>query len=480
MSQNNLEDIDTNIDNYSFDDIISILNLVDPTEFSIKDKSNELIVRMQNESNIELKDFFEKARDKAIDILKSTDENIINESDENLIQNIWADENIIKDDNNIKYFVEGSHILPEKKEILIEKKTYLSKHIISIDSQYRTHILPFSTNNQSNAYNTNFTFNISNTISKVISITLYSYQIPTTWYSFSLENGNTFFIYNGIIINIPDGNYTKQTIVDEINLIASSKPSTSGLEMTYNEKTNKISIKNNDLLTDSVNITFYLQSKTINFNDCDGNSKVVNFQSSGINTTLGWLLGFRPRLSENGDATINLKKLETIETSATIDISGPKYFILSIEDFNTRLSNGLYGIKNEKNGKTISVPDYYKTKDIDCKKREGVLTQSQQYTINSIKESSKQNNNSDSLINKLAGPISSSAFALIPLTNIITLRNNSEPYVKFGSDLEHFKRSYYNPTILDRMNVRLTDDKGRLVNLHDNDWSFSLIVEEQY
>ncbi len=156
-------------------------------------------------------------------------------------------------------------LMKEQQSQLIE----LQKHLASIEDEYDTKKADYETKQQEyldassswwsqepgltqtltdassaydealQAYNTNFTFNISNTISKVISITLYSYQIPTTWYSFSLENGNTFFIYNGIIINIPDGNYTKQTIVDEINLIASSKPSTSGLEMTYNEKTNK-------------------------------------------------------------------------------------------------------------------------------------------------------------------------------------------------------------------------------------------------
>jgi hypothetical protein len=41
------------------------------------------------------------------------------------------------------------------------------------------------------------------------------------------------------------------------------------------------------------------------------------------------------------------------------------------------------------------------------------------------------------------------------------------------------KRSYVKPTSLVRFTVSLTDDKGNLVNLYDNDWSFSLIVEER-
>jgi hypothetical protein len=41
------------------------------------------------------------------------------------------------------------------------------------------------------------------------------------------------------------------------------------------------------------------------------------------------------------------------------------------------------------------------------------------------------------------------------------------------------KRAYIKPTTLDRLTVSLTDDKGNLVDLYDNDWSFSLLVEER-
>jgi hypothetical protein len=105
------------------------------------------------------------------------------------------------------------------------------------------------------------------------------------------------------------------------------------------------------------------------------------------------------------------------------------------------------------------------------------LTKAQQYSINAVKESSTINNNVSGFTNQLSGPTSGSAFAIIPLIGITTLR--PEPYIKFGTDLAIFKRSYASPTILERFTVRLTDDKGNLVNLNDNDWSFSLIVEEK-
>ena len=83
----------------------------------------------------------------------------------------------------------------------------------------------------------------------------------------------------------------------------------------------------------------------------------------------------------------------------------------------------------------------------------------------------------NSVTNTMTGYTSNSSFAVIPLAGITTLR--PDPYVKFGSDLAIHKRNYSGPTHLERFTVSLNDDKGNLVNLYDNDWSFSLIVEEK-
>lgn len=86
--------------------------------------------------------------------------------------------------------------------------------------------------------------------------------------------------------------------------------------------------------------------------------------------------------------------------------------------------------------------------------------------------------------------------ALIPLSGIGNLRakvfydttgqvsaidsQTSQPYVVYGSQLEATDRTYFGPVNIDRMRVRLLDDKGNLVNLNDADWSFSLLVEQLY
>ena len=68
--------------------------------------------------------------------------------------------------------------------------------------------------------------------------------------------------------------------------------------------------------------------------------------------------------------------------------------------------------------------------------------------------------------------------ALIPLRGITTLR--PEPYVEFGVNLQSNERTYFGPVDIDRLRIKLADDKGNLVNLHDHDWSFTLTIEQLY
>ena len=78
------------------------------------------------------------------------------------------------------------------------------------------------------------------------------------------------------------------------------------------------------------------------------------------------------------------------------------------------------------------------------------------------------------------GPTTSDVLAIIPLKNIQRLRDRGEPYVEFGGSLQTNKRIYFGPVDIDRLRVKLLDDKGNLVNLHGNDWSFTMIIEQLY
>jgi len=484
MSDDN--EIDTDIENYTIEDILSIFNIIDPNEFNVTDVANTLIAKMKTDEKPDLERFFGEARDKVLDYIQNIEEedNVTNNDNMESIKEIW-DKTGLKNDSNldsVNYYGEGSHVVIEPQQRTSSggpAAPMIATHIVNIDSQYRSNILPYNDNPLSNTYNTSFTFNLTNPITKATSLRLYSYQIPTSWYAFNARSGNTFFMYNGVIINIPDGNYTPSELVSTINTIAQSNIATQSLLISYNAGTNRISFINNDTLSLSITVIFFIQSNVVNFNNC-GSFVLSKFETLGINTTLGWLLGFRTDAdATTGDVAITLFPGEENKITADVppDTYGPKYFVLSVEDYGPRLSSGLYNITSTKNYSAVSITDFYKTTRVACRLREGSLTQAEQYTIDAITDSSSVNNLITGFNNKLSGPNSGSAFAIIPLRDIKNIR--PDPYVQFGADLAVHKRNYVAPSILQRFSVRLTDDKGNLVNLYDNDWSFSMIVEER-
>ena len=94
------------------------------------------------------------------------------------------------------------------------------KRIVCIDSQHRD--LSLYPNSCS------FTFNLSDTLTDVVSIKLYSIQIPYTWYTISNDFGSNFFILKGITeginignydikVQIESGNYQSVELADSIN-----------------------------------------------------------------------------------------------------------------------------------------------------------------------------------------------------------------------------------------------------------------------
>jgi hypothetical protein len=52
--------------------------------------------------------------------------------------------------------------------------------------------------------------------------------------------------------------------------------------------------------------------------------------------------------------------------------------------------------------------------------------------------------------------------------------------VEFSGSLQDNKRTYFGPVNIDRMRVRLLDDKGNILNLNGAEWSISIISENLY
>ena len=126
------------------------------------------------------------------------------------------------------------------------------KRIISIDSRYR----------DINTYpsSTNFTFDLSEPLKDVVSLKLYSIQIPYTWYTISNAYGSNFIYIKGISsgindgtndlkIEIPPGNYTSNELITAVNknfyYVSNNNPDInfgSSDLLTYNSTNSKVTV----------------------------------------------------------------------------------------------------------------------------------------------------------------------------------------------------------------------------------------------
>jgi len=532
----------TNIDTYTIKDILTLLNLPPATngtyltETQVNQASSKIINKLNREKKYTLADFFEKARVKLLKSLQQTQINSYNEDgseeeeeeDEeeetdddydttyppttalpplhapqtlnpNEMNKYTNREHQVKVQNATSHFamnqerlgIVESYPVPVLQGTLNPNLTNIVNRTVSIDSQYRQNILPYAGSDQNlPAYNTDYTLDLTDTLTNVLSLTLNSIHIPTTWYVFDkVAYGNTCFDCSGHLISIQSGNYKAIELVNALNASISSFPDISNIDLSYNVNTNKVSFINTSP-TQAVTLTFYQSSSALcSTTGCGAGQK--------INQHLGWNLGFRIEPDAlTGNVTLVLPPGIT-QADAPLNVYGSKYFLLVIDDYNNNhLNQGLVNInatvskldvpqyynnyvKNQKssvsefsctnvsvNGSTITVPTLRQTFPRN-------LTQAQLYTTNEILSNRKM-----TLNNRTSGATNSDVLALLPLIGISALR--PDPFILLGTSLQESKRTYFGPVTIERMRVRLLDDRGNLVNLNDNDWSFSLITEQLY
>jgi hypothetical protein len=103
------------------------------------------------------------------------------------------------------------------------------------------------------------------------------------------------------------------------------------------------------------------------------------------------------------------------------------------------------------------------------------LTQSQIYTVNEINKN-KSNNTTNYLS---TAPTSGDILAIIPVKTSAGVPTGSL-LVEFSGSLQDNKRMYFGPVDIDRLAVKLLDDKGNVLNLNGTDWCVTLVCECLY
>lgn len=467
---------DFNVDNYKIPELLTILDLdvdEEPSRNDILDSTNKYILKFKSEGNKNMSDFFSSMQTR----LLSEFETKLNDGKQEIIKSTPETERVENNSGN-------TFNIAVKKDKLNPNLENTTTRLIHIDSQFRQ--------SSGNDTSTDFTLDLSDPLVNVLSIRLYSIQIPYTWYVIdALINNNSFWItkVSPTVVNykivIDSGNYSPASFItvlnDKIKIVTADA---SGNYVFYNQANGKITIDLSGSSLDNVNnyFTFY-----------DFNAALETAPT--VNGTLGWLMGYR-------EAVINVNTSDGNVADAIIDLYGTKNLILVVDDFNqNHVNNGLISITET--SKVLPLPNYYRpdlpfnvippttvTNNDLTDFGDGsyvtyrnvpsmlptsprILTQAQIYTINEIMK------NREKTVNyRNKAPTSPDIFAMIPMKH--GGMKIGDFYIEFGSSLQINKRLYFGPVNIERLRIKLLDDKGNVINLNGVDWSVTFVSENLY
>jgi hypothetical protein len=380
------------------------------------------------------------------------------------------------------------------------------QHLV-IDSQFRQNISPYTPSSTGTSSSTDFTLDLSDHIKNALSLKLYSYQIPYSWYTVDATLGTSCFSveYKGssYSIQLDDGNYSRQQLIREIQIqldaslnLADSDISNNHLDISYNPVNGRsvfyFAQQHTTTPPLDVNIIFYNKDK---YNSCNG----LCGNTMKVNNNLGWLLGYRTisdvDLTIVVDASYNYintsippKIINGVWSQSSIDVYGTKYLMVVLDDFNqNHLNSGLINIVDTDT--TLSVPDYFNESIPSvCAPDPALNNTVSPFYVQSLPRSLTKvqidsiNKRLDSMKNtykhRITGPTTTDVFAVIPLRK--QGFEAGDMIVDLGSSLMINTRTYFGPVNITRMRVTLQDDKGNVINMHGADWSISIIVETLY
>ena len=418
--------IDLNIDKYNLKDLIDIFDL-NKENFSNRDvisvKYNNLVggIRGQNISPHEkskLLDFINLAYGKIHKFLEIENNISMDKAFLNKKNRVFetADHQIIKSNNNV------SHINP------IMQKTMTK--LININTKFRK--------NYYNQQSTNFSFDLTNELKNVISMSLVSIQIPkNSFYPISSKlqtNEFTMIFYSDsdttgtpYTIKIMDGVYTGIQLQNYLNEYVftgdGENQDLSGVVCEMDAITNKFRFYKDVRFANNggtdVNINDVSERDSLKKFDIDW--RIQSNKDRPIQFNLGWLLGYKKQYYKYSDDyvehnKVSFDKLEGYSSDSVFNIDD-NYFLLSIDDYN---------------------------------------------------------NNHAPLI---LSPFQQSVFNDNNVLAIIPKEQDNKNYEDINYNAG---RKYFGPVTISKLKVGLLDQYGRTVDLNDSDFSFTLKVEQLY
>jgi hypothetical protein len=238
---------------------------------------------------------------------------------------------------------------------------------------------------------------------------LTSLELPTTYYNVSKQYGNNFFSITAntstTVVTIPDGNYTYDGIV---NIIYTQL---TNLGAPFNEVVFLLNINNSSgsgqMMVGLIPAST-ITSLSLNF---QADRFGIDDRSTPLPLKFGWMLGFRNGIYEN-----NLNYV----SEGIVDVTGPRYIYLVVDDHNNNVNNGFYSAFN----------------------------------------SSLLNNNI------LARISLQSRFFDVQISNNLNIVTTP--------------REYFGPVNIKNINIQLLDEYGRIMDINNMDYSFCLTLITAY
>lgn len=457
--------MDLDINNYSIDELLSIIE-INNSEINANTIKEKLIITLNNindkSNNHELINFLKNVGiklysyygfEKNIHELKYLFKRIINPMLYENVQLLPFENNFNKNTFSNNY--QSDIINPIKKDVNIFS--------VNIDSIFRS---------DKNTNTNSFFYNFDTPLKNIISYKVQSIELPSVWYDLSQYKKNnqfTIITYNHKnnlnidvsstthVINIPDGNYSVSELstnlknyfenignglnyltfeIDEINAKTIFRVKTnidSSTIQPYNPSNAYYNpnfyfeiyfdLKEDIELRNKINI---LESK----NECElicQEKKLLELNIRDFKKNFGYLIGFtKPYYKVN----INNMKLEEFKITPSFTFKGylesenvfgetiDRYILLYIDDFNNNVKNNFV--------------------------TEGNL-------------------NSSNIIGKI--PITSPSYSIINQNNNNSIYKNKE---------------FYGPVNIKRINLQLLNKFGDLIDIKTNNWSLTLQFTQIY
>jgi len=378
----------------------------------------------------------------------------------------------------------------------------------SIYNSWNNYLFMDSSYNLTNPNNTTYSEISGNSLvgGDLITLTSLNNTIVFKPYVDGVANGSGL---NDITITVPISStgiteYTREGLIEAIQSELTANPLTTGSQISL------ITINNLEYTKMRVNINKLYTAKDYKLVFYDAVSYVYCnvgvAQNVTWDATLGWLLGFHTFTEYAlGDflsqtlSTDNYK--DNVFTNALYgyanSVNGDKialigdtvlntnlynYFLVVLDDFiQNHVNAGLVTISSLEND--LALPSYAVRATYQCdpvtgqkvavsasNKLNTSLNSKQLYAMNQIVEAKRTKMKSYA-----SGPYLKDVFALIPMK--LTGMTFGQTYMEFGGTMQNQDRKYFGPVRIQKLSVKLMNDKGALLNLNGANWSFCIICE---